>query len=176
MADPKIGLIRRPVEMRAIRDFPERYSITCDGRVLSHGRKKTHKKPHWLSLSFIGHGYLRVILEGKSYLIHRLVMQAWGLPAPSLAHQINHIDGNKQNNHISNLEWATPTENNVHAISVLGQRRGSGQYLAKLTETDIIEIRRRRANGETLKAIATDFGVHLSNISIIAKRKGWRHI
>lgn len=63
-------------------------------------------------------GYLRVDLydkEGKRkhFKIHRLVAQAF-IPNPENKPQINHIDGNKQNNSITNLEWVTDAENKEH--------------------------------------------------------------
>ena len=46
--------------------------------------------------------------------VHSLVMEVHGPEKPSEAHIINHIDGDKKNNHISNLEWVTPAENRLH--------------------------------------------------------------
>lgn len=63
-------------------------------------------------------GYVRVELwqcgQGKKYLVHRLLAQAF-IPNPENKHQVNHIDGNPQNNTISNLEWVTQSENQIHA-------------------------------------------------------------
>jgi hypothetical protein len=104
-------------------------------------------------------------------------MQTWGAPKPSPEYEHNHIDGNKLNCHVSNLEWVTPVQNINHAIA-LGLRRNYGERHknAKFTELEIIEIRRRRANGEQLKTIANDFHTSTSMISIIANRRGWKHI
>ena len=63
-------------------------------------------------------GYLTVGLSSggftKTFLLHRLVAEAF-IPNPSSKKEINHIDGNKHNNHISNLEWNTRLENMRHA-------------------------------------------------------------
>ncbi len=65
-------------------------------------------------------GYLYVDLKrkckGKKHLIHRLVAQAF-IPNPENKPQVNHIDGNKQNNCVSNLEWNTISENQQHAFA-----------------------------------------------------------
>lgn len=53
---------------------------------------------------------------------------------------------------------------------------GEGNGLAKLTESDIREIRRRRATGELLTSIAADFGINMSNVSQIFRRVTWKHI
>ena len=62
-------------------------------------------------------GYLRVPLfkDGKRkwHKVHRLVAQAF-IPNPENKPQVNHIDGNKQNNSITNLEWVTDAENKEH--------------------------------------------------------------
>lgn len=58
--------------------------------------------------------YVVTLSDGKNYFIHRLMAKTF-LPGPEKAH-VNHKDGNKQNNLIDNLEWATPAENTRHAI------------------------------------------------------------
>ena len=59
----------------------------------------------------------------KVYLLHRLLAIIF-IPNPLMLPQINHIDGNKQNDNLSNLEWCTPRENIIHAINVLGVADG----------------------------------------------------
>ena len=67
-----------------------------------------------------GTGYLQITLQ-RAYkrvgrTVHSLVMEVYGPSPPSPQHDvINHIDGNKQNNHIENLEWVTEAQNRLHA-------------------------------------------------------------
>jgi hypothetical protein len=58
-------------------------------------------------------GYIRVYIYNKTYALHRLIAYAF-LENPENKEQVNHIDGNKKNNAISNLEWVTNTENQIH--------------------------------------------------------------
>jgi hypothetical protein len=71
-------------------------------------------------------GYLRVELwsdgVGKKYLVHRLLAKAF-VPNPLGKPQVNHIDGNKANNALVNLEWVTQSENQFHAYQA-GLQRG----------------------------------------------------
>ena len=73
-----------------------------------------------------GVGYFRVELwrdgVGKKYLVHRLLAAAF-IPNPENKPQVNHIDGVKANNALSNLEWVTQSENQLHAYRA-GLQRG----------------------------------------------------
>lgn len=60
-------------------------------------------------------GYLRYQLKGKHYGAHKLVAMTF-ITNPNKLTQINHIDGNKHNNMVENLEWCTPKENTIHAL------------------------------------------------------------
>ena len=88
------------------------YKISEDGRVFN---KKGDKELYYN----VNHkGYKRVALfyEGKSkkYFVHRLVAMLY-VENPNNKNQVNHIDGDKLNNHYTNLEWVTNKENNSHA-------------------------------------------------------------
>lgn len=91
----------------------ENYAVTKDGEVFSFNNHqfKTLKEDR--------HGYLRVFLsknsKKKGFFVHRLVAKAY-IPNPEGKAQVNHKDGDKKNNHVSNLEWTTPEENINHAL------------------------------------------------------------
>ena len=84
------------------------------------GRIKNVKTSHIMKQQVDIDGYFIVSLEGlkkRTYKVHRLVAMTF-IPNPLNKSQINHIDGNKKNNIISNLEWVTPKENIKHAYKI----------------------------------------------------------
>lgn len=87
-----------------------KYVITKDGKVF----EKTTKRPvfDYIRKS----GYVIVRLDTVYYLVHVLVALTWIGPPPSPEHVVNHIDENKSNNHVSNLEYVTKQQNTAHSM------------------------------------------------------------
>lgn len=100
-----------------IKGYEGLYQISNLGRVKSLGNEY-RKKEKYLKLQYSRDGYQRLGLRksgvAKCEYIHRLVAIAF-IPNPLNKPQVNHIDGNKQNNKVNNLEWVTPFENTHHA-------------------------------------------------------------
>lgn len=87
------------------------YTIREDGVI-------KNRKGHEIAQQKSHNGYIRVELwdggKGKKYLLHRLLAGAF-IPNPEDKPQVNHIDGDKANNALANLEWSTQSENQLHA-------------------------------------------------------------
>jgi hypothetical protein len=127
-------------------------------------------------------GYLAVCLhkdqKNKVCTVHELVMLAFIGVRPK-AFDINHIDGVKTNNYLSNLEYCSKSDNVRHsfAMGLQVNPRGEKHNRAKLSEYQILEIRRLYAAGEVNQVqIASIYDVTKNNINSIVNRKTWRHL
>ena len=169
------------------------YQVSSHGKVRSLDRvikEKTGKtqtiKGRVLKQRINPGGYYYIGL-GKNgikatFAIHQLVAQAF-IPNPDSKPTVNHIDGNKLNNSLANLEWATYSENLSHAYKT-GLRRavsikavGTKNYKRKLKPEQVIEIKRLLATGNlTHKEIAIKFGVARSTITEIKSGRRWKHL
>lgn len=119
-------------------------------------------------------GYSRVRLGKRTYQTHRVVALTW-LPNPEKLPQVNHIDGDKLNNSVTNLEWVTNQQNRNHAVRTGLQARGS-RVSRKLVETDVIEIRRLVDQGMSQRNVAKIFNLVQQTVSRIVRRQTWIHI
>lgn len=126
-------------------------------------------------------GYLRVGIykngKRKNVVIHRLVAEAF-LPNPNNYTQINHIDEDKTNNCVTNLEWCTPYYN-LHYGSRRYAISGEKCWLAKLTAQDVASIKseyKKNVPGCGVPAIAKKYGVSRRAVFNIIHGISWRHL
>ena len=98
------------------------YLVSDEGYVLGKNGKRL--KP---SLNHKGYQIINIMVDGhrKGLSVHTAIMMTFR-PYEKLddTYQVNHIDGNKTNNHIENLEWVTQSENMKHSVMVLGNNVG----------------------------------------------------
>lgn len=97
-------------------------------------------------------------------------------PGPTDRHQAAHSCRNRHCVAPAHLRWATVTENLHDRDSDGTSNQGSRHGMAKITEDDVREIRRRRAAGETGRAVAAAYGVSPAQITAITNRTAWRHV
>lgn len=126
-----------------------------------------------------GSGYRQLPLKNpiRTAKIHWLVAEAFLGPRPS-GKEINHIDGDKTNNAVTNLEYVTKGENLTHAIGIglreaLPSRPGQLNGNAKLTSQDVRQIRSLRSQGVKIRVLAERFAVNQATIKGIIYRRTW---
>jgi hypothetical protein len=126
-------------------------------------------------------GYMQVCLrvDGETWypLVHVLVMAVFGPPKPTPRHRINHIDGNKRNNRIENLEWVTTSENNQHAYKLgLKSVRGERNPQAVLTDDEVRQMRGLHAQGLGATKIGRLLGRPKSTVDNVIYDGAWSHV
>jgi len=104
-----------------------------------------------------------------------MVLAAFVGPCPDGMHT-RHLNGNKLDNRLENLQWGTPKENGEDRVKHNQQPRGESHGAAKLRERDVREIRDARARGVGVIELARRYGVSYAIISDIALRKIWKHV
>ena len=166
--------------MRQINEFPH-YYITVDGGVYSQRRGIILKG----GLDADGYHIVALCHEGyqRTKYIHRLVAENF-IEKVEGKSCVNHKDGNKLNNNISNLEWNTTQENIEHKrINNLGKTlkaklsaTGINNSQAKLDEEDVIFIRTNCITKNDIKKFSKEFNVSISTIYDIKNRRSWTHI
>jgi hypothetical protein len=119
-------------------------------------------------------GYVKYrVTKARRYrLAHRMVASAF-IPNPENKPQVNHLDGDKWNNHVSNLEWCTNEENWAHALATGLWTETLGQRQRILSEDQVQEIRDLRGKMRQ-KDIANLYGVSQTTVTNIQTGKAWR--
>ena len=167
---------------RDIKEYEGLYQISNYGNVksLSYRRMGICKELAKIKNS---NGYISASLfkkgKGKQYRIHRLVAIAFidnSINKP----QVNHKDGNKQNNSVNNLEWATKSENEKHSVKnnlrIMPKSDYENNGNSKLTKKDVIEINLLINNNLKIKDIAWKYNVSYYAIWAIKKGITWKGI
>lgn len=138
------------------------YYASNQGRI-RHGNKI-------LSGSLHNDGYIFVTIHGKQKAVHRIIAESF-IKNPENLPEVNHKDGNKQNNFVSNLEWATRSENQLHAIRNGLQPKPAKTYKGKFTKEQREEIKHLWDAGKSKRELARMFGVSHTCICDIVNDK-----
>lgn len=164
--------------MKNIKGFKGLYSACEDGRIWAFP-KTGYKCGRWKDGRYLRHtimknGYNVVTLYrngGKKFLVHRLIAETF-IPNPKKLSDVNHKNFDKSDNRIENLEWTTHAENTHHAA-----RNGRYKSITKLTEEEVIEIRRLYKKGGIFqRELAVRFNIDQTVISDIILNRVWKHI
>jgi len=165
-----------------ISEFPG-YRVSRDGRVESCWTRRGRlcvQSETWHPLKPIlrgGYPTVNLARGGKKTIckIHRLVLEAYVGPCPE-GMVACHGDGDRANNDLSNLRWDTPRANSDDSLRHGTRALGSRCRASKLTEDDVFQIRRLRAEGVRTGELSSRFGVTQKNVQAIICRRSWRHL
>ena len=151
----------------------EGYEVSSRGRVRRTKPMKGTRAGRILKPCVTNRGYYRIRMyvdgAGTSEYVHRLVASAF-IPNPNRLPQVNHIDLDKANNCVENLEWCDNISNHAHG-------RKAGALAQKLDPEKVSEIRRMyREESMTHREIADRFGIHKSTVQSVVRRTSWRHV
>jgi len=180
--------------MQDITGFEGLYAVTENGQVWSYPKRVPVGKNggfrnddgRWLTPTQFTKRttHLRVYLAKngikKPLLVHRLVGFAF-IPNPKNYPQINHKDGNPENNTVANLEWCTQQQNSQHAyktglhIPTVG-KFGEANAGAKLTAETVLAMREAYRINPNASEVARQFNMKPRYTWDICNRKRWQHI
>lgn len=151
----------------------KKYEASTDGHVRNAKTKRVLKE-------FVGKdGYLRTQFDGKTRLVHRVIAKTF-IDNPDNLPEVNHINGNKSDNSISNLEWCTRNENLKHAYKHnLRNAKGTNNARSKLSEEDVRYIRKNYIKGDKVYggiAMSKKFNVAHQTISAVVSGQNWKII
>lgn len=160
---------------------------SCDRVVLISATRRRGPTPKRLKgralrvgVRGIGDRYRKVHLFkdgiGAHRSVHVAVLEAFTGPRPS-GYVVNHLDGDPSNNRLENLEWCTPSENNIHAVAYgLAPIQGEDHWAHKYTATQVRMVRTMRREGMTLLAIAQHCGMPLASVFNMVSGRTWNHL
>jgi hypothetical protein len=142
---------------------------------LGHVRNIKTKK--LLKLRTRRDGYLDIKLSYKRYLVHRLVATAF-IPNPTNLPQVNHIDGNRSNTALSNLEWCDQFLNMKHAIKtgLFPDRAGERNGRATITIAQVLVIKDLLKGGWKPRQIAYHMKINIHTVYNLKRGLTWNNV
>lgn len=163
-----------------LKGYEESYQISDHGRIFTKRRLDGNRLIYGRELHplLTKDGYLKVGLTKNSvtkrYYLHRLVATQF-INNPDNLPEVNHKDGNKLNNTVSNLAWCSKKENLKHAANHSLMQHGAARPSAKLTEDQVFEIYKLKGI-MTAKEIGEHYGVSKNTINLILRGKKWSYL
>lgn len=157
-------------------EVKDRYYINSKGELFTDYGKKQMKDS-------IKNGYVKnclVLKDGtqKSYFRHRLVLYCFNPIDNYKELQVNHIDGNKENNKLENLEWCTSQENRIHAVEIglAAKLKGESNPASKLLESQVIDIIQDLLNHVPYSVICKKYNCSKSTVLAIKNKRNWKYL
>lgn len=158
--------------------------------VSNEGRLKALSKPKWngfvyydtpekiMKQSVTKNGYLVARISNKTRYVHRMVAKTFLENDEFQNLDVNHIDGDKTNNHISNLEWCTRDFNIKHAerIGLTKKKNLKNSTITEEKAIEIIKIHKETGFGKVLLQRHYFPDISLSCLQGITNGKTWKHL
>lgn len=161
---------------RFLPEVKDRYYINKKGELFTNDGKDKMKNA-------LKNGYVKNCLtlkngKQKFYFRHRLVMICFSYREDYENFQVNHIDGNKENNALENLEWCTNQENRIHAVKIglAASLKGEENPASKLLESQVIDIIQDLLNHVPYSQISQKYNCSKSTISAIKNKRNWVYL
>ena len=168
-----------------VKGYEGKYQVSDYGQVRSIDRYSKHPRlGEWhrrgvVLKPCIVKGYHHVVLhnDGKPHMfrVHRIVLEAFCGAPPDVDFQCNHIDCDKSNNRISNLEWTTAKNNTAHAIANGMRPSGERHHRAVLKDCQVLDIVSLLST-HSRSSLGQMFGVSKPAIGDIAAGRTWGHL
>lgn len=157
-----------------------KFEVSTDGQIRNANTQMVYK----MHLNKTGYWQVCVSLGSrknkKIFKVHKAVAETF-IPNPDNKVTVNHIDGNKQNNEINNLEWATYSENTQHAtkMGLTNHAQGTDSTSSKLSYDDVIYIREHYISGDNIygtRALGRRFNVSHETIRDVVNNNTYKNI
>lgn len=170
-----------------IKGYEDLYEVSSTGRVRTKEKVRWNskcfakRKVRYLTIKEHPCGYIYAALskdkKQQRHLVHRLVAEVF-IPNEHNKPFVNHIDGNKLDNTLINLEWVTRSENAKHAFRIgLQSNKGEKHPKHKITNKIVQEIREKfRPRKYSSRKLAVEYGLSKTNILDIIHKRIWSHI
>lgn len=180
--------------IKDIEGYEGRYAVTDDGRVWSYPKKTGNNKyGRWLKVTTSGLypkvGLYDDYMKCRHVNLHRLMAEAF-IPNPENLPQVNHINGDKSDSRLENLEWVTASQNSQHkwdtglAFSSCASRVAAAKNIAvankkrrKFIPAEILTIRAMvNSRNFTMAEAAKCFKVSSGTINDIVRRRSYAEV
>lgn len=154
--------------MKQIPGYPNYYA-SRSGHIYKRLKPQVKRKS--------GRAYISTSLNSKKGILaisRAIAITFIPNPQPEINNCVLHKDDNPLNNHVSNLKWGTQQENIAEAK--LRKRMGVKNGMSKLTEKQVLKLRKLFSQGHTIESLRVKFNLTYMHTYNIVRRRAWKHI